>query len=389
MEKVFEPGELELADAQGDPNQAIETQQRIKELLGANRQRQQALKAEIVGRGAWALPGVINSTYVWMSELETAPNQEMLASIMAGLAKGNPAAVDLLFRTGIIETPFPVPRSVARRALELLDWQPSPGQIRALRGEIREARKTSDVATILALVGILLKIGEQQDVNDAINLCMDWAKTAMAEAGTLLVVLVHAVPPQAPTVISRVIGATAELYKDENLARMLLQPLRPISSAWLAEGTLLKVSSQVLSPLHNHRHTAIEFLWTYAVQDCRSEVGGRWVEIMERVSADVMRDNSESVCRYWFSALRMANEIPYIVKQAHSKTEPYAIMATLQLFFERQLDAKKALSEVEQSYPTRYRAAKDLYEKLTTGPGKDRGGIREGPKFGDITTNTK
>ena len=385
MEKVFEPGELELADAQGDPNQAIETQQRIKELLGANRQRQQALRADILTRGAWALPGVINSTYVWMSELETAPNQEMLASIMAGLAKGNPAAVDLLFRTGILETPFPVPRSIARRALALLDWKPNSDQTDALRKEIQEARKTGDVPTVLDLYGSLLRLGDQQDLSGAINLCMDWAKTPLAEAGTLLAVLVRTWPPQAPTILSKVIGATAESYKDENLARMLLKPLRPIPSAWLAEGTLLQVSSLVLGSVRYHRHTAIEFLWTDAVQDCKSEANGRWPEIMERASADIMRDNSESVCRYWFSALRMANEIPYIIKQAHAKAEPYATMATLQLFFDRQPAAKAALSELERSYPSRYGAAKDLHEKLTSGQGKDKGRIHEGPKVDDIT----
>jgi hypothetical protein len=154
----------------------------------------------------------------------------------------------------------------------------------------------------------------------------------------------------------------------------------------LEEGILLKVSSQVLDSVRTHRHTAIEFLWTYAVSDCKSEAGEPWPDIMERVSADVMRDNSESVCRYWFIALGMANEIPYIIKQAHSKAEPYATMATLQLLFAsaRQPVAKQALADVERSNPARYRAAKDRHEWIVSQPGKDEGGIDEGPKFTDM-----
>ena len=61
MKKVFDPGEIELADPRGDPNRVIEIQKKIKELLEANSQRQAGILDEIKDEGAWAIPGLLNA----------------------------------------------------------------------------------------------------------------------------------------------------------------------------------------------------------------------------------------------------------------------------------------------------------------------------------------
>ena len=243
MRKVFEPSELDFADVLGDPNQVIEIQAKVRELLHANRQRQRPLLAEIAGRGAWALPGVINATYIWMNELEVPQTQGLLAELMADLARGNTAATALLFRAGILATPFPVPRAICRRALELLSWQPDERQTNSLRQEITIANQLGDVQTMLDLYGLLFRAGSQADLTAARTQCIGWVREKRAEAGALLKLLVDHVPSQVAPIVSAVFAATIADRQDRNLANSLLHPLRPPPPDWLENDMLSSRSS--------------------------------------------------------------------------------------------------------------------------------------------------
>src|SRR5215207_28853 len=104
MKRVFEPSEIELADPRGDPNRVIAIQMKIKELLEANRQRKEGILEEIRDEGAWALPGLLNATYVWMNNFEhNQPAQKEMAKLFAELAKENEAAIALLVDSGVLE----------------------------------------------------------------------------------------------------------------------------------------------------------------------------------------------------------------------------------------------------------------------------------------------
>jgi len=388
MNKVFEPGAVELADPRGDPNQAIEIQQKVKELLGANPQRRQGLEQEIQERGAWALPGLVNATYVWMNELADEPAQEMIAALMARLAQDNPAAVDLLFRNGVLGTPFPIPQSIARRALERLDWKPGEGDTRRLEQEIKNYSKFDDIQTMLDLYALLLRTGSQRDYSSALNQCKDWARRSLKQSGELLALLTRLFPSQAEQALTDIILSVKEAYKDENMAGALLDPLRPIHPAWLQEGILLRVSLAVLRQMK--RHTTVEYLWMYAAKDCREKQPQLWQKIFRDLGERIRKEGTENLYRYWFRAVDEVNETDYIVEQTRASDESWGMSATLQLFFERRHreQAKQALKDLESENPARYARAEEMYETLIEHR-KERKEVKRGKRRAVAPTESK
>lgn len=387
MDKIFEPGAEALADLRGDPNRAIEIQQHVEELLGANRQRQAGLRREILEHGAWALPGLINATYVWMNRLEGEQSQEMLADLMAQLAQDNAAAVDLLFRAGILETPFAVPRSIARRALEKLNWQPSEKNAQQIARKISESKTWDDIQTVLDLYALLLGTGSEKGLAEALELCKNWIRRSLDQAGDLLALLTHFFPSEAERILAQVIlaakDAHAEAYKDVNIAKALLDPIRSYSPAqsippsWLEEGVLLRVSTQVLGKITPPRHTTVEYLWMYAVKDYKDKKPQSWQELLETVGEQVQQKNHETVCRYWLRAVREVNEIGYLAQQARVRNETYGAMAALQLFFCRDERARQELGDLQKENPTRFVRAEELYDRISPS-GKSRIGTQRG-----------
>lgn len=386
MDKIFEPSAVELADPRGDPNRAVEIQQKVEELLGANRQRQAGLRREILDQEAWALPGLINATYVWMSELEENPEfRETLADLMAGLAQKNPAAVDLLFRAGVLETPFPIPRSIARRALEKLEWEPDEKNAQQLNAKIEEFQRLDDIRTVLDLYALLLGTGSERGFSNAMALCEDWARRSLKQTGDLLVLLIQLFPDRAERTLTSVFlaakHASPKAYRDENLANAILNPLRPIPVAWLQEGVLLQVSENVLPSFKNNRYTVIEYLWRYAVEDCKRKNPRLWQELVEPVGHQVQKMEIETVYRYWFRAVGEVNEMAYIVQQAQSRNNQWGTQAALQLFFQgRNKQAQQALRDLQVANPQRHSSAGRLYETIS-GERKEDGEIiqHQGP----------
>lgn len=381
MDKIFEPGAEAMADIRGDPNQAIEIQQNVEELLGANRQRQAGLRREILEQGAWALPGLINATYVWMNRLEGEQSQEMLADLMAQLARDNVAAEGLLFRAGILETPFAVPRSIARRALEKLNWQPSEKNAQQIARKISESKTLDDIQTSLDLYALLLGTGSEKGLAEALELCKNWIRRRprpLGQAGDLLALLTHFFPSQTEKILTEVILAAKGMYKDANIAKKLLDPIRSYSPAqsippdWLEEGILLRVSAQVLRKINPPRHTTVEYLWIYAVKDYKDKKPESWQELLETVGEQVQQKNHETIYRYWHRAVREVNEVAYLVQHVQSKNDQWGTQAALQLFFcrdKRAKQAKQALGDLQKENPTRFAYAKDLYDIISP-PGK-------------------
>lgn len=386
MIKVFEPGEIELADPRGDPNRVIEIQQKVQELLEANRQRREGVKQEILDQGAWALPGLINATFVWMNRLESEQTQVMLATLMAELAQGNLAAIDLLFRVGALETPFAIPRSIARRALEQLAWKPTDKNLQQLEQQIR----LYDIPSMLDLYALSLRTGKERELSTALNECRQWAKGRLKQSGDLLALLIRSHPTQAERIMTQVILAVQDEYKDENVADILVRPLCPIPGAWLQEGILLRVSNQVLHQVRTHRHTTVEYLWIHAVQDWKKESPRLWQDYLHSFGDQIKRNaiEPESIYRYWFRALHAVNEMDYIIEQAQDKNEDWGTMAALDLLFlsrrqtrqprqsEQSKQAAQALGDLESDNPERFRHASELFNRLVAGS-KDEGGVVE------------
>jgi len=390
MDRLFEPGALELADPHGDPSRVIEVQQQVQELLEANRQRREGIRQELIQRGAWALPGLMNATYVWMNELESSPpDQDLLSSMMADLAADNPAAAELLFRYGILETPFSTPRSIARKALRRIDWKPTAADLQDLRETLNRYRQLEGTQTVIDLYDVLLSACQEDDFREALDLCKLWARQSMKPAGELMALLIKLFPERASEILVEVFLAVKDKYKDKNLAELLLQSLRDsIPVAWLREGVLLQVSRDVLPNTVSKRHTAVEYLWVYAVQNCRDQAPEVWQELLHELDNQVRQQDDAEVYRYWFEAMGRADEVEYLAQQAQADTrdEQWGIRAACQLLFLQRYHrlAKQALEDLKRESPARYERASRLFETITGSPGKIEGETEEGPRIGHL-----
>ncbi len=378
MDKIFEPGELEFAAS--DPNEMIAVQQDVKELLGANRQRQEGIKRKIRERGAWALPGIINATYIWSGkELSSKKRKQMLAALMAELAADNPAAQDLIFRAGILETPFAVPRAIARMALDELGWQPTHPQSQRLVKETTYYQKMGDANAVLDFYSLLLTVASDEIYRSALTQCREWAEKKIKQSGELMKLLLEVFPKRSEDILTKVILAAGEYYKDTAIADTLANPLRPIPTEWLADGVLINVSTEVLRALRPPRHTTVEYLWCHAVKDFQEHDRDLWESQLPALGAKVREapTERESIYRYWFRAVGEAKEYAYVIEQARADDPQWGTFAILQLIFDRSSQVKQAKHDLQVEYEDRYQQAKEIFDDLTGGEGKKPGTVRD------------
>lgn len=108
MKRLFEANEKELSDLRGDPNFVLKVQSLIKEAFSATKQRQNGISDEIVNDfGAFALPGIISSTYIFSKEFEKERNMHnWIVGLLHKLIRDNEAAKRLLVISGLARSPF-------------------------------------------------------------------------------------------------------------------------------------------------------------------------------------------------------------------------------------------------------------------------------------------
>jgi len=398
MNKVFEPGEMEI-DIQSDPNRVIEIQEKVREFLDANRQRQEGIRQELLEKGAWALPGLINSTYVWMNRLEGDKNiQETLSSLMADLAKDNEAAENLLAKAGVLENPFDIPRSIAGLALVKLDWKPNPEMLRLAKKEIDRQKKLDNIPSVLDLYRILLRSGIESELSGALNECKHWIESSLSSAGPLLLILVQSYPNHVEKILTEIILAIQEDYKNHSIANMLVESLQPIPTEWLSKNILVRVSAKVLDECEPPRHTVIEYLWTGAVQDFKRLSPEIWAQQISKTGEEIQKiskkhtdDTAESLSRYWFEALAKTGESQPIIEAAFSDDEFWGAAAALQLCFgeeDRNPKVKaifaQALKDLEVKNEWRYKSAV-LRHKEISSKKKHKSDIKGPSKAGTLS----
>ena len=384
MKKVFEPDEVELADPRGDPNRVIAIQMKIKELLEANTQRQRGILEEILDEGAWALPGLLNATYVWMNNFEkNKPAQTVMAELFAELAKENDAAVALLIDSGVLENPFKTPREIVLQALDKLEWKPSPEEISKVNSQIQHQKSSEDIEGLLLSYNLLARSGDPKTLNAILKQCAEWAAQKMDAGATLLGLMAKHYPDLSGRILSEVFLATKNMYNDKNLANLLINAIRPVPKVWWLNSTIIEPSINVLEQCSPPRHTAIEYLWKYAAQD--AQAGGKfWTENARKVNTillDVMgrlNDNvAETISRYWFQALAaVAENLDVIIEGALSEHEPWGTSAALQLFFIRGSEqnknrrnrgfAESALNRLMDENEIRYQRAEAKFNAISS-----------------------
>jgi hypothetical protein len=387
MKKVFEPGEVELADPRGDPNRVIDIQKKIKELLEANPQRQAGIIDEIREEGAWALPGLLNATYVWMNHFENnKPAQKIMAKILAELAKENDSAVTLLVDSGVLENPFKTPREIALQALEELNWNPSLEQIAKINSQIQSQKKSEDIEGILLSYHLLARSGDEKTFNSMLKQCTDWSVQNTGDAAILLGLLVKYYPESAIKTLSNVFIATKNMYKEKKLAAMLVEAIRPIPPSWWLDFTIINISINVLNECNPPRHTGIEYLFKNAAQDAKQNLPQFWAINSEKVNTLLFEatkslndDIAKTITRYWFQSLgSVTNNFDLIVDAALSEFEPWGTSAALQLFFLRGEHGKErknkdikgaveeALNKLVSENDSRYNRAEADYSNISS-----------------------
>ncbi len=386
MKKVFEPGEMELADPRGDPNRVIAIQTKVKELIEANEQRRIGIASELFEEGAWALPGLLNSTYVWMNLFEENKDaRDVMAKILAELARENESAVALLFDSGVLENPFKIPREIVLKALEDLNWKPTPEHISKINSRIIIQRNAADIDGLMLSYKLLANSGDKAGFNLMLKQCETWIEDNLASGVELFGLLVKYYPESTEKILTDVILAAP--YNEKVLAGKMIAAIRPIPANWWLDSKILKISISVLEESNPPRNTAIEFLWKFAAQDAKRGSPQFWTENCIKVNKLVFDavsplddDLADILFRYWSMAIGEVADDPeilkFLVNSIFSETELWAVNAATQLFFMRGSESGKnrkpgdgvenALNKLSSENYYRYQRAEAKFNLLSS-----------------------
>ena len=379
MKKVFDPGELELADPSGDPNRVIAIQSKVKELIEANQQRKTGIFSELIDEGAWALPGLLNSTYVWMNRLEENKDaQDVLANIMAEMARDNESAVVLLFDSGILENPFKTSREIVLKALNALNWKPSSDQIAKIKSKISSQKNADDIEGLMLSFKLLVLSNDKVSFNMMLKQCEAWVEQNMDSGAHVFGLLVKHYPESTVKILTDVIMASRTLFNQRELAEVLINAIRPIPHEWWLDSSILKVSIDVLDKSDPPRNTVIEYLWKFAAQDAKQQNPQFWILNCKKINKLVFETVKpldeklfDIISRYWFEALGEAADKPdilkFIIDSAFSDPEIWAVNAAFELFFLRRNNnlVENALSKLSEENFYRYQRAETKYNHIS------------------------
>jgi hypothetical protein len=388
MRDIFEPDEIAFADSRGDPNQAIEIQKLVKDLFEANPQRQEGILDEIVDCGAWAMPGLVNASYVWMDEFKKDSfSRKLVVDQMACLVEKNEAAADLLFRAGILDMTYPIPRKMAAEALLQTSWRPSDEIIQQIDLRLAVLERSGDIQSVVGLNLFVAQLGLENRFDSLLRWCCQLVEERSSQAADLLRAIKTSYTQHAEDILDAVVQAVNNAhtkgYKSQDLAQMTTTALNPIPAAWVEEGALLRVSKRILRTSSPPRNTVIEYLWIDAVKNLHREAPARWEKHLETIGSEMQAhddrlpdDPASSLYRYWFRAVGNLNEVEYISNQARSDDELWGIEAMTQLFFvaggysRASAQARQALSDLSSELVQRYQIAEDRYQRLVSNNGK-------------------
>jgi len=393
MKNVFE---MRLGTSMEDPAKIIEVQQKISELLDTNRFRQDELKQEFAEMGAWAVPGLINSLYVYMHRLKNDEGgQLMMAELISAQAGSNEAARELIFRTGVVESPFSVTRAVALCALESLEWKPNPDQVALINRRLAEAKRLGDQVKERDLYRLLALSQDDKQLDQLIKACKEWMK-AQRHFGELLVHIVKNYPRQAEQIITKVLLAAPDVVdrggKDKGIAEELavLGPFLA-SQDGLDVDLLLAISKNVLSDMNPPRHKGVEYLWYESLKSAKKNKSSLQLEDLKRYGEQVKQwgeqyfspDGRQTLYRYWFRAAGEVDWVDYVIQETRSNDDTWGVYATLQLMYlgeeKRNRAAANAMNVLKKEHPDRVADATEIHDLLKNGKQVPRGWIPKKP----------
>jgi len=379
MYKVFEMNQSSNFD---DPAKIIEVQQKVRELLEANRFRQDEIKKEMAELGPWAVPGLVNSLYVYMHLFkDNSDAQLMIADLISAQAQDNNAAAELIFRTGVVESPFAVSRNVALRALETLEWKPNKEQISLVKSRIKEAQRLGDQIKEVDLNRLLAISGDDQELPGLMEVYRR-LMTDQHEFGGMLAMLVQKYPQKAKMIVIDVLQTAEQLYtKDKNIADHIAKALGPISAdqRWLETDMMLEVSQEVLTKKNSgsKSHKSLEFVWNEVVKSSKfdnslqkREFFNTFGQKVQQAGKNIRSEDARfTIYRYWFEAAGRSGGVDYICDEAFAPDDEWGFFAVVQLFFleERNSELGNTLQKLKSSRPQRWNNANDLFIRIKSG----------------------
>ena len=395
IRNVFNAGYAELHGLNADPNTVIKIQGLVKEMLETNEHRQRRIYQELTEEyQAFALPGVISATYLFIDQLGNSRTRDMLAGLMVTLCANNTAAQRLLLRSGIVDNPFEESRQVAFAAYQALPTLLLTDEDSAWL--LKKARQfaTTDRHSAVLLYELLLK--QSRGYKEALDDCRAWfaGPYETSAPSALMNALLRYYPQEIEATLTRLFEAIEEKDTEagKNIKREVRLPdLTALKPAIAAAAARLK--QQETRNSRGSKVKAVEFFFEGAVADQIAQNADQiatWSDIVEQYKLELLS-------RYWWQALSTAVKTPtsgqselksYIEQALPRANDDFALWGYIQLMFlanphhDKKSGGVKAwatqlLADLLVSNPDVYQQATKQYEGLNSG---NVGG--DGPKQG-------
>lgn len=171
MRKIFKADSSFFSDLSGDPNIAIHIQELVQEYKAVQNQRRQGIKESITKLGERALPGIIQSTYTLLNQIQSDNTlDDFLKSTIVSACNNNDSARIFLMRHGIAKNPFKESREWLINALRAVQ---NPNKDNAITRFLTKEKLDSIVIKSSPELKEFLPLWLQYDRDNAYQLCHD------------------------------------------------------------------------------------------------------------------------------------------------------------------------------------------------------------------------
>lgn len=171
MRQIFKADTGFFSDLSGDPNIAIHIQELVQEYKSVQNQRRQGIKESIKKLGERALPGIIQSTYTLLNQIQSDKSLDVfLKSTIVSACNNNDSARIFLMRHGIAKNPFKESREWLIDALLAVQ---NPNKDNAITRFLTKDKLDSIVIKSSPELKEFLPLWLQYDRDNAYQLCHD------------------------------------------------------------------------------------------------------------------------------------------------------------------------------------------------------------------------
>ena len=360
MRKVFEPDKMELADLGGDTHFVADIQRRVKKMLDERKERRGEVRQGILAFGPRALPGVLNAAYVFARQLKKR-EQESLASLLAELMDENPAAQEMLLRSGVLEAPFVPTRRTALMALQQSE-NISEQQIEQIRRRAWKDAESGDYEAALALYEFLTDREDKQSCSKVEDLARELFKERADIGPRFLELALRCAPQDSYRILKDALGAMdREALAFSRAMHNIMSP--EFVSDHLPQ--ILQDAHEVKENTRGYAHKGIQNIFTGPIASYLRSHPKAIIDTGESISQEY-----QSLHRFWWQGLgkllKLETVRQYFQDQITPPLDGFTLEGAVQLLFTEKdnpklkLWALNILEQLEDVAPYQYQDA--LYE---------------------------